>query len=91
MKENITVLCQKFIENGRVIKKVFPMESSLIYPIASNILSAQGETADEAKLRKCKAIVSRNAGTFSFLNGQRHGCHAICRESLDEGRSYGRI
>lgn len=69
MKENITVLCQKFIENGRVIKKVFPMESSLIYPIASNILSAQGETADEAKLRKCKAIVSRNAGTFSFLNG----------------------
>lgn len=69
MEEKMTALCQHFIENGNVIKKVFPMESSLIYPIASNALSANGVTADETKLKECKAIVSKNAGAFSFLNG----------------------
>ena len=36
MEEKTTLLCQRFIENQIVVKKAFPMESSLIYPVAAN-------------------------------------------------------
>ena len=69
MEERITALCQNFIDNQNVIKKVFRMESSLIYPIAANVFTAKGVTADEAKLRECKKIISEKSGVFSYLGG----------------------
>lgn len=69
MEERITALCQNFMENQNVIKKVFRLESSLIYPIAANHLSANGVTGDAAKLKECHKIISKNSGAFSYLNG----------------------
>lgn len=69
MEERMTALCEKFIENEAVIKKVSRMESSLVYPFAANALCAQGVTADEAKLKECYRIISRQTGPFSFLHG----------------------
>lgn len=69
MDEKITALCQSFIENRQVIEKVFKLESMYIYPIASNIVTANGIKADEQKLRECKDIIRKNTGIFSSLNG----------------------
>ncbi|MBQ9902859.1 MAG: DUF4003 family protein [Clostridia bacterium] len=69
MEERITALCQRFMENGKTVKKVFWSESSEMVPIASNALTAQGVTADEARLKECIKIVRKNAGSLSFLNG----------------------
>lgn len=69
MEEKTTLLCQRFIENQIVVKKAFPMESSLIYPVAANALSARGVAADESRLKECRKIISKKAGVFSFLTG----------------------
>ena len=87
MEERITTICQNFIENVNVVKKVFRFESSLMYPIASNALTAQGVTADETKLKECKAIVSKNAGAFSFLNGLVAAPFAVNLSMKDDPKS----
>lgn len=65
----ITALCENFIENRDTIKKVFRGESVLIYPVASNAITTYGLKAEEDKLRECKKIIRKNAGTLSYLKG----------------------
>ena len=69
MEEKITALCQNFIDNRDVIKKVFSLESTYIYPIASNALTSHGVKAYEAKRKEGKKIISKNAGVLSYLKG----------------------
>lgn len=69
MEEKTLKLCEEFIENRDVIKKVFRAESIFVYPVAANALSSHGVKADEAKLRECKKLVKKNIGNFSYLRG----------------------
>ena len=69
MDEEVTALCENFIVNREVIKKVFKGERQIIYPIAANALTSHEMTADENKLRECKKIISKNAGALSYLKG----------------------
>ena len=52
MEEKVLKLCESFIENRDVIKKVFTGESVFIYPVASNAITSHGEKANEEKLRE---------------------------------------
>ena len=69
MEEKALKLCEGFIENREVIKKVFRGESVFIYPVAANAITAHGEKVNEEKLRECKKLVKKNSGTFSYLKG----------------------
>ncbi len=69
MEEKVLKLCESFIENRDVIKKVFRGESVFIYPVASNAITSHGEKANEEKLRECKKIIKKNLGSFSYLRG----------------------
>ena len=69
MDEKTTALCENFIYNRDVIKKVFRGESLLIYHVASNALTSHGFKADEAKLKECKKIIKKRSGMLSYLKG----------------------
>ena len=69
MDEKITALCESFIANREVVKKVFRGESVLIYPVAANALVSHGVNADEEKLKQCKKIIKKNVGALSYLKG----------------------
>lgn len=69
MDEKVTALCENFITNRDILKKVFRGESLYVYPVAANALTSHGVTADEDKLRECKKIIKKNAGALSYLKG----------------------
>ncbi len=69
MEDKTKELCESFIENRDIVKKVFSMESTLIYPIAANALTANGIKGDVDKLKACKKIINKNAGVLSYLKG----------------------
>ncbi len=70
MDEKVTALCESFITNREIIKKVFKGESLLIYPVAANALVSHGVTADEDKLKECRKLIKKNSGALSYLKGQ---------------------
>ena len=70
MDEKVTALCECFITNREIIKKVFKGESLLIYPVAANALVSHGVTADEDKLKECRKLIKKNSGALSYLKGQ---------------------
>ena len=70
MDEKVTALCESFITNREIIKKVFKGESLLIYPVAANALASHGVTADEDKLKECRKLIKKNSGALSYLKGQ---------------------
>ena len=70
MDEKVTALCECFITNREIIKKVFKGESLLIYPVAANALVSHGVTADEEKLKECRKLIKKNSGALSYLKGQ---------------------
>ena len=59
MDEKVTALCESFITNREIIKKVFKGESLLIYPVAANALVSHGVTADEDKLQACRKLIKK--------------------------------
>ena len=67
MDEKTTALCESFIANRDIIKKVFRGESTYIIPVAANALVAHGVTADLEKLKLCKKIIKKKSGVLSYL------------------------
>ncbi len=69
MNEEFTILCEGFIANRDIVRKVFPFESMYMLPVSANVFSQQGMLADEYKLKQCKRIVEFNASIFSEFRG----------------------
>ena len=69
MRDSLQARCEQFIENRDIVKKVFRMENSHIYPLCANIFCARGITAEEMRLRECQRILKDKTGVFSNFRG----------------------
>ena len=69
MRQSLTALCGKFIENRDVVKAVFPWDSAYMHPICAAIITDKGMRADEERLKRCRDMLKENTGVFSDFRG----------------------
>lgn len=65
MRDNLSLLCEKFIENREIIRTVFHWESTYIYPVCAAIFTDKRQTADAEKMKLCRDILRQQTGIFS--------------------------
>ena len=65
MRNSLEFLCSNLAENRKIIKSVFPLENSYIYPVCAEIFTEKRQTAQEEKLNDCRRILKENTGFFS--------------------------
>lgn len=82
MREALLEQCESFIENRDIVRSVFKMESSFMYPICSAIITDKGKRADSERLKQCRDILKAQTGAFSNFRGL---CKLalICMMSVD--------
>lgn len=69
MRESLNQLCNNFIGNRDVIKRVFRWENDLLVTAGSTTFMNRGILADTAKLEKCKSLLKENVSVFSNFRG----------------------
>ena len=69
MKESLQRLCERFITNRDLIRKVLKTESAYIYPVCANIFCSGGRDANEEQLLACKQVLKEKTGPFSNFRG----------------------
>lgn len=69
MQNKLLILVRNFIEDRGVLKSVFKMESTYLYPVCAAEFAMKGCRAQEAKLRSCKKLLKSRVGAFSNLRG----------------------
>ena len=69
MRPELLTFCENFIKNRDVVKSVFPMENSYMYPICAAIFTSKGMVIDADKLRECNLIFKGRVGAFSSFRG----------------------
>ena len=69
MRESLETLCSMLSQNRKIIKSVFPLENSYIYPVCAEIFTEKRQKAQEEKLNDCRRILKENTGVFSNFRG----------------------
>lgn len=69
MRQDLTLLCEKFIDNRDRIKAGFAWDSAYIYPVCAAIFTDKGQLADVGQMRRCKDILNEQTGVFSNFRG----------------------
>ncbi len=69
MRESSRELCELFINNRDVVKKVFSMENGYFYPVCAALITEKRRTADSERLKECRAILKSKTGVFSSFRG----------------------
>jgi len=69
MRDSLLRLCQRFITNRDILRKVMKTESSYIYPICANVFCAAGRDASPEQLQLCKGLLKEKTGPFSYFRG----------------------
>ena len=82
MTEALLEQCESFVENRDIVKSVFKMESSYLYPICAAIITDKGKRADAERLRQCRDILKAQTGAFSNFRGLSKMA-LICMMSID--------
>lgn len=65
MRDSLSVLCEKFIENRDTIKSSFGWESSYLYPVCAAIFMDKRATVTVEQMRRCGDILKSHTGIFS--------------------------
>ena len=82
MREALLEQCESFIENRDIVRSVFKMESSFMYPVCAAIITDKGKRADAERLRLCRDILKAQTGAFSNFKGLSK-LTLICMMSVD--------
>lgn len=69
MRSSLQQICNDFIVNRDIVKKVFKVENIHIYSVCADIFCSRGAVAGEDKLVHCKQIVKQKTGLFSNFRG----------------------
>jgi hypothetical protein len=69
MRDSLRTLCDQFIQNRDIMKKVFAMDSSYIYPVCAAIATDKGKVVNAEELQKCKDMLKAQTGVFSTFRG----------------------
>ncbi len=69
MRESLTELCNKFIENRDTLKETFRWDNAYVWPIAAAMLTSKGITAQGEDLIKCSNVLKESVGVFSNFRG----------------------
>ena len=69
MRDSLRTLCDQFIQNRDIMKKVFAMDSSYIYPVCAAIATDKGKVINAEELQKCKDMLKAQTGVFSTFRG----------------------
>lgn len=69
MREELQARCEAFIDNREVLKQVYRMENSHLYPVCANIFVARGVPAREEELRRCRDLLKAHTSVFSNFRG----------------------
>ena len=67
MREELQARCEAFIDNREVLKQVYRMENSHLYPVCANIFVARGVPAREEELRRCGSLIMEAADATVFV------------------------
>lgn len=69
MTQDLTLLCENFIENRNRIKAAFVWDSDYIYPVCAAIFADKRQLADVEHMRRCRQILTEQTGVFSYFRG----------------------
>lgn len=69
MRQELLEQCESFLENRDIVRSVFRMESSYLYPICAAIITDKGKRADAERLRLCRDILKAQTDAFSNFRG----------------------
>lgn len=83
MKELLLAGCELFADNKDLIHKVFQWDYDIMSVAGSIIFTGAGQVADEEKLKECRKILKKNAGSLSVFRNSME-IPVVCKMILSE-------
>ena len=83
MEAKLQALCEQFIRNRDLVKKVRKMCGIYLPPVCAHLFCARGRMVDEERLKACLALLKEKTGVFSNFRGSMELAFA-CMLSLEE-------
>jgi hypothetical protein len=69
MIESLKQRCELFVVNREIMKNNFKWDNSMLYPLCASLYAANGLEVDAIKIKKCKEIIKKKTGMFSYFRG----------------------
>lgn len=82
MRNSLTELCGRFIEERDRIRGVFSWENTYMYPVCASIFLHSEKGAEEESLKYCRDLLKKETGIFSGFRGNAK-LPVICMMAAD--------
>ena len=69
MLENISELCERYINVRDIIKENFVWDDTYIHPAAAMTFYSRGILPDPDKMRECRKMLKKNTSLMSYFRG----------------------
>lgn len=69
MRDSLSILCEKFIENRDTMKSAFRWENDYIYPVCAAVFIDKRKTVSVEQMKRCGDMLKSQTGIFSNFRG----------------------